>query len=83
MPTKPKIDWKERMLRADAIQYGFSSVRMEGLEPGPVAEAIAQRFIAGELSHDQYHAEMRKLARKIARGGQSAPTSQPRRKRPG
>ncbi|HEV3039047.1 MAG TPA: antitoxin VbhA family protein [Candidatus Angelobacter sp.] len=40
---------------------------MEGLEPGPEAEAIANRFISGELTHEEYHAEMRRLARDIAR----------------
>ena len=69
MPTKPKIDYKERKLRSEAVRYGFASVRMEGLEPGPEAEAIANRFIEGELSHEEYHAEMRRLALDIARNG--------------
>ena len=56
-------------LRAEAVGYGFASVRMEGLEPGPEAEAIANRFIEGELSHEEYHAAMRKLALKISRKG--------------
>jgi hypothetical protein len=69
MPAKHKIDGKERKLRTEAVQYGFASVRMEGLEPGPQAEAIANRFIEGELSHEEYHAEMKRLARDIARNG--------------
>lgn len=69
MPTKQKIDAKERKLRTEAVEYGFASVRMEGLEPGPEAEAIARRFIEGELSHEEYHAAMRKLALDIARNG--------------
>jgi uncharacterized membrane protein len=69
MPTRHKIDDKERKLRTEAVQYGFSSVRMEGLEPGPKAEAIANRFIEGELTHEEYHAEMRRLALDIARNG--------------
>jgi hypothetical protein len=69
MPTKQNIDAKERKLRTEAVQYGFASVRMEGLEPGPEAEAIASRFIEGELSHEEYHAAMRKLALDIARNG--------------
>ena len=69
MPTKQKIDAKELKLRAEAVRYGFASVRMEGLEPGPEAEAIADRFIEGELSHEEYHAEMRRLALDIARNG--------------
>jgi hypothetical protein len=69
MSTKPKIDDKERELRSKAVQYGFASVRIEGLEPGPDAEAIAHRFINGELSHEEYHAAMRKLALYIARNG--------------
>ncbi len=69
MPTNQKIDVKERKLRTEAVEYGFASVRMEGLEPGPEAEAIARRFIEGELSHEEYHAEMRRLALDIARNG--------------
>jgi hypothetical protein len=69
MPTRHKIDDKERKLRTEAVQYGFSSVRMEVLEPGPEAEAIANRFIEGELTHEEYHAEMRRLALDIARNG--------------
>jgi hypothetical protein len=42
---------------------------MEGLEPGPEAEAIVRRFIEGELSHEEYHVEMRRLALDIARDG--------------
>lgn len=69
MPTKPKIDGKERKRRAEAVQYGFASVRMEGLEPGSEAEAVAKRFIEGDLTHEEYHAEMRRLALDIARNG--------------
>ena len=67
MPTRQKIGVRERNLRAEAVQYAFASVRMEGLEPGREAEAIANRFIAGELSHVEYHAAMKALADRIAR----------------
>src|SRR5579864_5581052 len=67
MPTKSKIDFRERKLRAEAVQYGFASVRMEGLEPGPEAETVANRFIEGELTHEEYHSEMRRLALDMAR----------------
>lgn len=53
MSTGHKIDDKERKLCTEAVQYGFSSVRMEGLEPGPEAEAIANRFIEGELTYEE------------------------------
>jgi hypothetical protein len=69
MADRQTIDIKERHLRAEAVQYSFASVRMEGLEPGPEAEAIANRFISGELTHEEYHTEMRKLALDIARDG--------------
>lgn len=68
MAIRHKIDAQKRKLRAQAVQYGFASVRIEGLEPGPEAEAIANRFIEGELSHEEYHAEMRRLALDIATG---------------
>ena len=41
-----------------------------GWSQGPEAEAVANRFIEGELTHEQYHAEMRRLALDIARNGQ-------------
>lgn len=69
MSIRHKTESKERKLRAEAVRYGFASVRMEGLEPGPEAEAVASRFIEGELSLEEYHAEMRKLALDIARDG--------------
>lgn len=69
MATNRKIHEKEQRLRAEAVRNGFASVRMEGLEPGPEAEAIANRFIQGELSAEEYHSEMRKLALDIARNG--------------
>jgi Antitoxin VbhA len=69
MPTNWKIDAKERKLRAEAVQYGFASVRMEGLEPGPEAEALANRFIDGELTREEYFAAVRKLALDLVRNG--------------
>lgn len=69
MPTRQKIDGKELELGADAVRYGFASVRLEGLEAGSEAEAIASRFVDGELTHEEYHAARRRLARDIARKG--------------
>ena len=69
MTKNGKIDAKERKLRADAVAYGFASVRMEGLEPGPEAEAIARRFVDGELSREEYSRSMRELALTIAKNG--------------
>lgn len=69
MADKGKIDEQERALRAKAVKYGFASVRMEGLEPGPEAEAIAQRFVDGELSRDEYHLAMRELALSMVHNG--------------
>jgi hypothetical protein len=66
MLNKQNIDGKERKLRTGAVEYAFASVRMEGLEPGPEAEAIARRFIEGKLTHEEYHTEMRTLALGIA-----------------
>lgn len=59
--------WQRAQTARRSGEYGFASVRMEGLEPGPEAEAIARRFIEGELSHEEYHAEMRRLALDIAK----------------
>ncbi|HEY6248448.1 MAG TPA: antitoxin VbhA family protein [Candidatus Angelobacter sp.] len=69
MSKNGQIDSKERKLRAEAVEYGFASVRIEGLEPGPEAEAIARRFVEGELSRDEYSDAMRKLALSIAQNG--------------
>ena len=69
MSSNGKIDAGERRLRAEAVKYGFASVRMEGLEPGPEAEAIARRFVDGELSRQEYSDAMRKLALSVASNG--------------
>ncbi|HEY5028036.1 MAG TPA: antitoxin VbhA family protein [Candidatus Angelobacter sp.] len=50
MAIRQNIDGKERKLRANAVQCGFASVRMEALEPGPEAEATANHFIEGGLT---------------------------------
>lgn len=64
---KQKLNRKERKVRIEAVEYSFASVRLDGLEPGPQAEAIARRFIEGELSREEYHAEMRRLALDVAK----------------
>ena len=69
MPKNGIIDAKEHRLRVEAVEYSFASVRMEGLEPGPEAEAIARRFMEGELSREEYSDAMRKLALSIAQNG--------------
>lgn len=57
---------EEHRQRAEAVRYGFAGVRLAGLEPGPEAEAIANRFIDGALSREEYDVEIRKLALAIA-----------------
>ena len=69
MPKNGKIDAKERKLRVEAVEYGFASVRMEGLEPGPEAEALARRFVKGELSREEYYDAVRELALSMAQNG--------------
>ena len=69
MPKNGKIDAKEPKLRVEAVEYGFASVRMEGLEPGPEAEALARRFVDGELSREEYHEAVIALALSIAQNG--------------
>lgn len=69
MANKGKIDEQERALRAEAVEYGFATVRLEGLEPGPEAEAIAQRFVSGELSEEEYELAIKELALSIIRNG--------------
>jgi antitoxin VbhA-like protein len=69
MTNKGKIDEQERALRAEAVEYGFATVRLEGLEPGPEAEALAQRFVNGELSEEEYELAIKELALSIIRNG--------------
>ncbi len=58
--TKPITD-EERTERQARVARAVSSVRLEGLEPTEAAQAVFDRYVAGDLSTDEMAAEIRAL----------------------
>lgn len=50
-PTTPTIReaWRERCTRQDAVNFARANVGLEGFKPSPEDEALAARFINGEI----------------------------------
>lgn len=50
-PTTPTIReaWRERCKRQDAVNFARANVGLEGFKPSPEDEALAARFINGEI----------------------------------
>ena len=69
MPVKPTIDRLEREKRAKAVASALASVRIESLEPSPEALAIGERFVEGELTLEEFGAEIQALERRISSNG--------------
>lgn len=70
MSLTAKIDRAEREKRAGAVASALASVRIENLDPGPEALAIAQRFIEGELTIEEFGAQIGQLERRLSSNGQ-------------
>ena len=47
--------------RAREVQLEVASARMQGLEPIPEFFTIAERYVAGEFTLDQFSAALRRL----------------------
>jgi hypothetical protein len=58
MPLTAKITAEERAERASNVEEAVHSVRLEGLEPGPEALAIYQRYVEGEITLKQVGSEI-------------------------
>lgn len=50
--AKPLVSAAEQSRRAKAIAFARGSVALEGFTTTPEVEALTQRFIKGELSHE-------------------------------
>ncbi len=50
---KERLHQDERELRASAVRNSLGSLAIEGLDPGPEAKAIFQRYIDGELTLEE------------------------------
>ena len=61
MPSTLKITEQDRIKRRSEVQQALASVRLEGLEPGEVAQSIYQRYADGELTLEQMGAEIEAL----------------------
>ncbi len=59
--VKPRISDEERSQRRRGIAVARGSVRLEGFVISPGAEAIAERYIDGELDIDEYIAAVKAL----------------------
>jgi hypothetical protein len=69
MPITSKIDKAERERRSQAVASALASVRIEALDPGREALAIASRFIEGELTIEEFGAEISHLERRLSSNG--------------
>lgn len=69
MPLTSKTDRAERDRRASAVSSALASVRIENLDPGPEALAIAERFIEGKLTIEELSAQIGLLERRISSNG--------------
>lgn len=58
VPLTTNVAENERAKRLDTVRQALSSVRLEGLEPGPEAHSIYHRYVEGELTLDQMGAEI-------------------------
>jgi Antitoxin VbhA len=59
LPTNAPATRAERSL---ALESDVAMIRMQGLEPVPKFFSIAERYVAGELTLDQFSAEVDRLS---------------------
>ena len=59
--VKPRISDEERSERRRGIAAARGSVRLEGFVISQAAEAVAERYIDGELDIDEYIATVKAL----------------------
>lgn len=52
-PVDPEL-LQERRKRQDAIDFARASISLEGFATSPEDEAIAQRFINGEIGYKEF-----------------------------
>jgi tRNA(Ser,Leu) C12 N-acetylase TAN1 len=58
-----------RAERSRALESDVAMIRMQGLEPVPEFFSIAERYVAGELTLDQFSAEVDRLGEKRQKSG--------------
>lgn len=69
MPLTSNVDQAERNRRARAVASALASVRIESLDPGPEALALAERFVQGELTIEEFGAQIGELERRLSSNG--------------
>jgi hypothetical protein len=52
--AKKTISAAERRLRERSVNFARASMRLEGFHSSNEAEALAQRFVRGEIDLDEY-----------------------------
>ena len=60
--TTPSISAEEQERRRKAIVTATRSMQLSGFEPDPAIELINTRYIAGEMTRDDYRAAVFALA---------------------
>ena len=61
MPLTLKITEQERAQRLIEVRESLASVRLEGLEPGPEAIDIFERYADGHITLEQFGLEIDSL----------------------
>lgn len=64
--STPKISAEERARRKASIDFARGSVCFEGITLTPQIETANMRFIVGELTEDEYTAELLTLCKDAA-----------------
>jgi len=54
MDTRTAITDQERARRREAVEFARGSVRFEGIVLSPEAQALAERFINGEITLEEH-----------------------------
>lgn len=68
MDARTTITEEERARRRQAFEFARGSVRFEGIVLSPEAEALAQRFIDGEITLEEHTRLGIELARRERQG---------------
>ncbi|MEI7282213.1 antitoxin VbhA family protein [Pectobacterium atrosepticum] len=57
--------WRERCKRLEAVNFGRASVGLEGFKPSPEDEALAGRFINGEIEFSEVIETVKEQAQRL------------------
>ncbi len=64
MPTMREA-WRERCRRQEAANFARASIGLEGFKPSPEVEALAVRFINGEIEFPEVIETVKEQAQRL------------------